>query len=62
MERHGWTRRRAVWLGVVLGLALLTKVNATFLAFPVGVAVLSDLRRRWRGAVLVLALVILIAG
>ncbi len=62
MERTGWSRWRAAGLGVILGLALLTKVNGMFLALPVGVAVLSNLRQRWRYAVLILMLVALIAG
>ena len=59
--REGPSWPRAAWLGVILGLALLAKVNATFLAIPVGVAVLSD-RRSWRYAVLTLGIVALVAG
>jgi 4-amino-4-deoxy-L-arabinose transferase-like glycosyltransferase len=59
--RDGPSWRLAVALGVVLGAALLAKVNATFLAIPVGVAILSD-RRSWRYAAVILALAALIAG
>ncbi len=61
-QRDGWTWRRSAMLGVALGLALLSKVNAAFLVFPVGAAVLMDLRRSWRHAALILAIVILVAG
>lgn len=47
--RDGPTLRNSAALGLVLGAALLTKVNATFLALPVSVAILLQARhwRRW---------------
>ncbi|GAB4480227.1 MAG: hypothetical protein Kow00124_26720 [Anaerolineae bacterium] len=61
-QRDGWTWRGSVALGAALGLALLSKVNAAFLVFPVGAAVLMDLRRSWKHAVLILTVVTLVAG
>ena len=60
--QEGYAPRRAIVLGLVLGAALLTKINAAFLVFPVGVAVLVDLRRAWRSAVLTLLVVGVVAG
>jgi 4-amino-4-deoxy-L-arabinose transferase-like glycosyltransferase len=59
--RDGPSRRLAVLLGIVLGAALLTKVNAGFLVFPVGLAFLID-RRAWRYAPLTLIIVVVLAG
>jgi 4-amino-4-deoxy-L-arabinose transferase-like glycosyltransferase len=60
-QKNGPTRRIALFLGVVLGAALLTKISAAFLVFPVGVATLM-LRSLWRSAVLTLAVVVFAAG
>lgn len=59
--RDGPSLRRAALMGVVMGLALLTKLSAAFLVFPAAVATLLD-RRSWRTAPLTVALVVLIAG
>jgi hypothetical protein len=59
--RDGPSRRGAVMLGLVLGAALLTKVNAVFLVFPVGLVFLMD-RRSWRSVPLILAISLVIAG
>jgi hypothetical protein len=59
--RDGPSRRGAVLLGLVLGAALLTKVNAVFLVFPVGLTFLMD-RRSWRSVPLILAISLVIAG
>ncbi len=61
LRRDGPSRRWAVWLGVVLGAALLTKVNAAFLVFPVGLAILLD-RRTWRYVPLIAVPILVIAG
>ena len=53
--------RGALLLGIVLGAALLTKANAAFLVFPIGLATLLD-RRTWRYAPLTLAIMLLVAG
>jgi len=59
---HGYNIGRSVALGVALGLVLLTKVNATFLVFPVGLALLMDFRKSWKYAFLILGLVLAIAA
>lgn len=59
--RIGPARRSAVMLGLALGAALLAKVNALFLAIPVGAALLPD-RRSWRLIPLVAAVTLIIAG
>lgn len=53
---------RAMFLGLVLSLALLTKISALLLVIPIGLAVLVNLRSAWRYALLVLLLVLAIAG
>lgn len=59
--RTGPSWRRAAVLGLVLGAALLTKVNATFLVFPVGLVTLLS-PRTWRYALLTLGIVAVVAG
>jgi 4-amino-4-deoxy-L-arabinose transferase-like glycosyltransferase len=59
--REGISRRLSVMLGVVIGAALLTKVNAGFLVFPVGIAYMID-RRAWPYAPLTLTVVVALAG
>ena len=59
--KDGPSWHNAVLLGLILGAALLTKVNAAFLVFPVGLAILLD-RRTWRYASLTLAVTVSIAG
>jgi hypothetical protein len=59
--RDGLTWRRALLLGMALGLALLSKANGLFLAIPVGVTFLLD-RRTWKYAPLTLAATLAIAG
>jgi Predicted membrane protein (DUF2142) len=61
-RRDGPSVRLAVWLGVCLGAALLTKLNALFLVFPVGLAVLLDRRTWWPYAPLTLGVVAVVAG
>lgn len=60
--RDGPMWRRSILLGVALGAGLLAKVSLGLLAVPVGLAVLMDLRRAWRHAVLILALALAIGG
>jgi 4-amino-4-deoxy-L-arabinose transferase-like glycosyltransferase len=60
-QRRGASRRRAAWLGVVLGAALLTKSTVAMLVFPMGLVTVLD-RRTWRYAPITLALVAAIAG
>ncbi len=47
---HGRSPRRAAWVGVILGLAALTKLSLLYLAPLAGLVWLADLRRhrRWR--------------
>ncbi|MBN1429340.1 MAG: glycosyltransferase family 39 protein [Anaerolineae bacterium] len=59
--RDGPSWRGAIVLGVVLGAALLTKISAIFLAFPVGLAFALD-RRAWRFVLPVLGIVVLMCG
>ncbi len=59
--KNGPTLKMSVWLGVVLGVGLMTKSYTVFLAFPVGVWVLTD-KRTWRYVPLILALTIVIGG
>lgn len=59
--RGGLTWLGAIVLGVVLGAALLVKINAVFLVFPVALAFALD-RRAWRLAPLTLVIGALIAG
>ncbi len=60
--RDGPSWRQATLLGIVLGAALLTKASMLLLAIPVGLAVLFDLRRAWRYALVALALAVAIGG
>ena len=66
IDRAGWLRR--IGLGVVVGLAALTKISGLTLLLPVGlVLTVRHLRRRdWRGwifsGLLIGALIVLIAG
>jgi 4-amino-4-deoxy-L-arabinose transferase-like glycosyltransferase len=60
--RFGPSLRDAVLLGAALGGALLTKVSALFLVFPVGLAVLLQFRRWWKVAAVTLGVVAVIAG
>lgn len=59
---HGPSVALSVCLGLCLGAVILTKLNALFLVFPVGLAVLTDRRTWWPHAPLVLSLVALLAG
>jgi len=59
--RYGPTWQNAAALGVVLGLAFLTKLNVGFMVLPLGLAALMN-RRAWRYAPLTLGLITLIAG
>jgi len=59
--RERFTARGAIVLGLVLGAALLTKVNAAFLIFPVGLTMALD-RRAWRYAPILLVVIIAMAG
>jgi 4-amino-4-deoxy-L-arabinose transferase-like glycosyltransferase len=61
-QRFGPNWRDAILLGAALGGALLTKVSALFLVFPVGLAVLLQLRRWWKFAIATLGVVAVIAG
>ncbi len=61
VQRNGLSRREAVLLGGVLGIALLTKVSAVFLVLPLALAVGLN-RRAWRHLLLVIATAVLIAG
>jgi 4-amino-4-deoxy-L-arabinose transferase-like glycosyltransferase len=47
LQRDGPGRGRAVWLGLAAGAALLTKVSALFIIFPVALVFLSDRRLWW---------------
>lgn len=60
-RREGLTVGNAIVLGVVLGAALLTKVNAAFLVFSVGLALGLD-RRSWRYVPIMLTVIVAIAG
>ncbi|MBN1311705.1 MAG: DUF2142 domain-containing protein [Anaerolineae bacterium] len=60
--RDGATTHGAFLLGILLGLALLTKASALFLVLPVGLAMILDLRRSWKYATLTLLVVAVIAG
>jgi 4-amino-4-deoxy-L-arabinose transferase-like glycosyltransferase len=59
--RDGPSWRGTIGLGVVLGAALLTKINAVFLVFPVGLAFALD-RRAWRFVPVTLTVTVLVAG
>ncbi len=59
--RDGPSWKLSAALGIFLGLAILSKANALFLAFPVGLAVIFD-RRLWRYAPLILGLTLLVGG
>jgi 4-amino-4-deoxy-L-arabinose transferase-like glycosyltransferase len=58
-QKAGW--RGDGFLGVVLGLALLTKASLALLALPVGFGTVLD-RRNWKTAPLTLAITLAIAG
>lgn len=60
--RDGPSWRQALLLGLVLGVALLTKASMLLLAIPVGLAVLFDFRRAWRYALATLALALAVGG
>lgn len=60
--RSGPSGRNSVLLGILLGFALLAKASAPLLGVLIGFVVLTDFRRYWRYAVLILAIVILVAG
>lgn len=60
--RDGPSWGGAVLLGILLGLALLAKASALVLGVPVGFAVLSDIRRWWRHAAVILGIVLLVSG
>lgn len=70
--RTGWTASGSFALGLVLGLALLTKVNGLLLAFPVGAAALVPFisvhqkKTEWRSALhypaLILSITLIVAG
>ncbi|MBI5927706.1 MAG: glycosyltransferase family 39 protein [Chloroflexi bacterium] len=57
----GPSLKMSAWLGVVLGVGLMTKSYTGFLAFPVGAWVTTD-RHTWRYVPLILALTIVIGG
>src|SRR5574341_911445 len=59
--RIGPSWRSAVTLGLALGAALLAKINALFLAIPVGAALVID-RRAWRYLSLIAAVALAVAG
>jgi len=59
--RDGPSLRRARLLGVLMGLALLTKLSAGFMIFPAAAATLLD-RRTWPYATLTVGVVVLVAG
>ncbi len=59
--RRGWTQRSALVLGVAIGAAMLTKVSALFLGFPIALAFALD-RRAWRLIPLTLGAASLVAG
>lgn len=59
--KEGLNWRGASLLGLVLGLALLTKASLVLLALPVGFATVFD-KRRWKTAPITLGLTLLIAG
>ena len=60
-QRRGLTTRSAILLGGVFGLALLAKASAVFLAIPIGVALLMDLKR-WRYALIAIGLALVLAA
>ena len=60
-HQRGPTWQRAVGLGAALGIAMLSKGNAIFLALPLGAATIFD-RRFWKFAPISVGLMILIAG
>jgi 4-amino-4-deoxy-L-arabinose transferase-like glycosyltransferase len=60
-QQNGLSWRGASLLGLVLGLALLTKASLALLAIPVGVATVLD-KRRWKTAPLTLAITLAIAA
>lgn len=59
--RQGPNWGRSALLGAVLGLAALSKINAIYLALPVGAAFLTD-RRAWFHAPLTLLTMVVVAG
>ncbi|MCC7209190.1 MAG: glycosyltransferase family 39 protein [Anaerolineae bacterium] len=61
LQRDGPGQGRAVALGIVTGAALLTKVSALFLIFPVAYVFLRD-RRLWRALPVAGALAAAVAG
>jgi 4-amino-4-deoxy-L-arabinose transferase-like glycosyltransferase len=60
-HQQGTTWRGASLLGLVLGLALLTKASLALLALPVGFATIFD-KRKWKTAPLTLAITLIVAG
>jgi hypothetical protein len=61
LQRDGPGNRRAVWLGLATGAALLTKVSALFLVFPVALVFLTE-RRLWRALPMATIMVVAVAG
>lgn len=61
-HRTGPTWQRSALLGVVLGLALLSKSSAAILCLPMGLIVLVDRRWWWPHAPITLSLTVLVAG
>lgn len=61
LHHYGPSWRLAFWLGLVVGAALLTKVTALFLVFPVGLAVLL-MPQSWRYMALTLGMIVVVAG
>ncbi len=59
--RQGLSLRQPIWLGVILGLGLLTKAYLLVLALPVGVAFGLD-RRSWQYLPFTLGIVLALAG
>lgn len=59
---HGPTYRKAILLGIALGIALLGKSSAGMLVFPMAVAVLLDRRTWFWYAPVTLGVTILVAG
>jgi 4-amino-4-deoxy-L-arabinose transferase-like glycosyltransferase len=62
LRHEGPSVALSVVIGVCLGAAILTKLNALFLVFPVGLVVLTDRRMWWPHAPLILGVVALVAG
>jgi 4-amino-4-deoxy-L-arabinose transferase-like glycosyltransferase len=60
-QQNGVTWRGASLLGLVLGLALLTKASLALLALPVGIATIFD-KRKWKTAPLSLIITLIIAA